>query len=85
MWGGCGQNSPPRGWLSRYYGEKMPVPSLNVGGSVQLPFSLVTILSPMLPSVAKTGNSWCARTGNHQPVLDLRDGRFERIQGVVST
>lgn len=81
----CGQNSPPRGWLSRYYGEKIPVPSLNVGGRVPLPFTFVTILSPMLPSVCKTEDSWCVRTGNHQLVFDLSDGRFERIHGVMPT
>ena len=33
----AGQERPPRGWLSRYYGEKIAVPSLAVAAECALP------------------------------------------------
>jgi asparagine synthase (glutamine-hydrolysing) len=54
----AGQDEPPRGWLSRYYAEKVPVPSLSVEVSERLPLTLVSILGPHVPSVAVSGSSW---------------------------
>ena len=76
----CGQTAPPRGWLSRYYGEKIPVPSLHAGGRMKLPATLVTILSPSEPGISKNGNTWLVRTGDQQLSFALRDGRFDSIK-----
>lgn len=40
-----GQEDPPRGWLSRYYAEKVPVPSLAVRREGAAPLVFVTVLS----------------------------------------
>ncbi len=40
-----GRDDPPRGWLSRYYGEKTPAPSLVVSRAQPLPLTFVTVLS----------------------------------------
>jgi hypothetical protein len=48
-----GRQTPPRGWLSRYYGEKEAVPSLAVEIEATCPLSLVTVFGPgpVQPSV----------------------------------
>jgi hypothetical protein len=40
-----GEDSPPRGWISRYYGEKLPAPSLAVRRREALPCTWVSVLS----------------------------------------
>ena len=41
----AGADDPPRGWLSRYYGQKTPVPSFAASINAPLPYTLVTILA----------------------------------------
>ena len=41
-----GRQEPPRGWLSRYYGEKSPAPSFAAIAHGSLPIRLVSVLSP---------------------------------------
>ncbi len=60
----AGQNDPPRGWLSRYYGEKVPVPSLSVEISKPLPITTVSILGAHIPSVSVTGSTWSVVVGD---------------------
>lgn len=42
----AGSEEPPRGWLSRYFGEKVPVPSLSVEVEAELPVRFVTAFGP---------------------------------------
>lgn len=42
----AGASEPPRGWLSRHYGVKVPVPSLTVVFEGETPLRFVTVLSP---------------------------------------
>lgn len=41
-----GAEHPPRGWLSRYYGEKIPVASVAVESAATLPLRFVTVFGP---------------------------------------
>jgi hypothetical protein len=59
----AGQDDPPRGWLSRYYGEKIPVPSLSTQVSGRLPLTLVSLLGPHVPCVTVSDSSWSVTTG----------------------
>ncbi len=67
----AGQDDPPRGWLSRYYGEKVPVPSLVVDQSVRLPLTLVSILGPHVPSVSVSASSWSVMAGDRTIEFEL--------------
>jgi hypothetical protein len=54
-----GQESPPRGWLSRHYGAKVPSPSLAAVLEGEMPLRFVTVLSPHADrSIAVNGESW---------------------------
>jgi asparagine synthase (glutamine-hydrolysing) len=54
----AGRENPPRGWLSRYYGEKIAVPSLVVDVRRQLPLVLISVLGGGQPEVLVEGNQW---------------------------
>jgi asparagine synthase (glutamine-hydrolysing) len=67
----AGQNAPPRGWLSRYYGEKVPAPSFVVDQSERLPLTLISILGPHVPSVSVSGSSWSVMAGDRTIEFEL--------------
>ncbi len=53
-----GVEDPPRGWLSRYYGEKAPVPSLAATATGPLPIAFVTLACAGNPVVHVSGDNW---------------------------
>jgi asparagine synthase (glutamine-hydrolysing) len=67
----AGQSDPPRGWLSRYYGEKVPVPSLSVEVSERLPLTMVSILGAHVPSVSVTASTWSVTAGDRVVEFEL--------------
>jgi hypothetical protein len=67
----AGQDNPPRGWLSRYYGEKVPVPSFVVEQSEHLPLTLVSILGPHVPSVSVSASSWSVMAGDRAVEFEI--------------
>jgi len=73
----AGVADPPRGWLSRYYGEKVPVPSLVVEQRSELPATFVSVLSgaPYSTSVAK--ERWTVEQHNGRIVFDMPGGRID--------
>jgi asparagine synthase (glutamine-hydrolysing) len=56
-----GQVAPPRGWQSRYYGEKQPVPSLEVIAEGLLPQVFVSVLSGEPLHREIHGETWLLR------------------------
>jgi uncharacterized heparinase superfamily protein len=42
----CGELAPPRGWISREYGDRQPAPMLIYSFDVALPWRIVTLLLP---------------------------------------
>jgi asparagine synthase (glutamine-hydrolysing) len=75
----AGVSDPPRGWLSRYYGEKRPVPSLAVERAGALPLVLVSILAPERPQVTVAGSRWTVRAAGLGVSFDLDEGRFRAV------
>jgi hypothetical protein len=72
----AGVEDPPRGWLSRYYGEKVAVPSMVVERRAWLPVTLVSVLSgaPYTTSVEK--QRWTIRQGERQVRFSIGAGRI---------
>ena len=66
-----GESDPPRGWLSRYYGEKVPVPSLSAEVSERLPLIMVSILGAHVPSLSVTGSTWSVTAGDRVVEFEL--------------
>jgi len=76
----AGADDPPRGWLSRYYGEKVAVPSLIVERRVPAPHTFVSVLSGVDYSVRVDAQRWTFSTEDRQITFDVHDGRFEALR-----
>jgi len=74
-----GSERPPRGWLSRYYGEKVPAPSLAVGLRGEAPLELVSVLAAGEPTVRVEAGRWAVESGPCRLRFRLREGRIEDI------
>jgi len=71
-----GQDKPPRGWLSRYYGEKVAVPSLAVAAAREVPATFVSVLSGgRKPKVVVDGPNWSIDMIDRCLRFQLADGR----------
>lgn len=76
----AGQEHPPRGWLSRYYGEKTAVPSLAVEVERLLPATFVSVLSGgSAPEVRVSGERWSIGVGDQHVDFRVADGRFSDV------
>jgi asparagine synthase (glutamine-hydrolysing) len=69
-----GQEVPPRGWLSRYYGEKMAVPSLAVERAAPVPATFVSVLSAGVPSIRVEKGHWHAQAGSSTADFQIAEG-----------
>ncbi|MEZ4393393.1 MAG: alginate lyase family protein [Polyangiales bacterium] len=70
-----GVESPPRGWLSRYFGERVPVTSAAVASArAALPWTRVTVVSASAPEVGVNGEAWTVHTPEAVARFRLRDG-----------
>jgi asparagine synthase (glutamine-hydrolysing) len=72
----AGQEAPPRGWLSRYYGEKVAAPSFAIEHMGQLPFIFVSILGAGKPEVKVTEGHWSVTAGHNHAAFRIDDGRL---------
>lgn len=72
----AGREQPPRGWLSRYYGEKVAVPSMAVEERSAFPTTLVSVLCAGAPAVAVHAEHWRVSAGPLSVEFDLRNGRL---------
>jgi hypothetical protein len=77
---------PPRGWLSRYYGEKIPAPSLAVTQTGPVPLCFVSILAGVPPQVEVDNGAWIIATPQSRIRFKLDEGQIsdvvsERISG----
>ena len=81
-----GSLGKPRGWAARYYGEKIPVPSLVATDTSNGPILFVSVLGAGKPSVLVAGEQWSIRTGDSNTAVRFRivAGRFEEISLVPS-
>lgn len=74
-----GSERPPRGWLSRYYGEKIPVPSLAATASGPVPLSFVTVACPGVPLIHVSGDDWTIAAAEKNIRVRIQDGSFGNI------
>jgi asparagine synthase (glutamine-hydrolysing) len=75
----AGQSSPPRGWLSRYYGEKEPAPSLAVVQEGDVPLTFVSVLSSGRCQTQIAAANWTVRSAAATLRFKLEEGRFGDI------
>jgi hypothetical protein len=75
----AGQDDTPRGWLSRYYGEKVPVASLVSEVAGPCPLTFVTVLGAERPALQWDGETYRAHAGGKTVSFRLRNGLFEDI------
>jgi asparagine synthase (glutamine-hydrolysing) len=66
----AGCEKPPRGWVSRYYGEKYPTPSLAIERTAELPSTFVSVLCAEEPRIEVRNGSWSVS-------IDTRRADFE--------
>ena len=70
-----GADKPPRGWLSRYYGEKVAVPSLVVERRRALPTTFVSILSGAPYTTVANDQRWAIDQGGRRVTFTIDGGR----------
>jgi asparagine synthase (glutamine-hydrolysing) len=75
-----GADGPPRGWHSRYYGEKRAVPSLVVERTGVIPITAVSLLSGGRPEVEVADGRWAVRLRDLVARFTLADGRFKDVR-----
>jgi asparagine synthase (glutamine-hydrolysing) len=80
----AGHDDPPEGWLSRYYGDKQPVPSLSVAVEKKCPISFVTVLGAGTPRAERLSNRWRFTANNSAIDLVLEDGLMRFPNGAAS-
>jgi asparagine synthase (glutamine-hydrolysing) len=76
----AGAQDPPRGWTSRYYGEKVPVPSLAVERVAPLPITLISVLAPGRPEVRVEAGRYHVACGASRVRFQLDDGRISAVE-----
>jgi asparagine synthase (glutamine-hydrolysing) len=75
----AGQEDPPRGWLSRYYGEKILVPSLVVEKTAELPLTFVSVLSGGTSSATVANGRWRVAHGDSAIEFTIQGQRFGNV------
>jgi Heparinase II/III-like protein/Heparinase II/III N-terminus len=68
-----GSEQPIRGWLSRYYGEKIPVPSFEVSVRREFPCRIVTVLAAVPASWSVVDGRWNVRSSGVEAELAIGD------------
>jgi asparagine synthase (glutamine-hydrolysing) len=75
----CGSEDPPRGWLSRYYGERVPAPSLVATETGPLPIQFVTLAGSGNPVVNVLGDEWTIAVEEKTIHFQIDAGAFRNI------
>ncbi|MHB8872432.1 MAG: heparinase II/III family protein [Myxococcaceae bacterium] len=70
----AGAEHPPRGWVSRYYGERRPAPSLVVERTAKVPITLVTVLGAGEPMLELDGGVFSVTQQARVVRFRVRDG-----------
>lgn len=71
-----GQEEPPRGWLSRFYAERVPAPSLAVEVRGVLPLTFITVMGAGRPTLSAQGGRYEVRQGDTLVRLGIEAGRL---------
>ena len=75
----AGTVDPPRGWHSRYYGEKTAVPSLVATAHAPLPLTRVSLLSGREFTVSTDGPRWNVAIPGVVCRFSIADGKFSDV------
>ena len=75
----AGGDRPPRGWLSRYYAEKVPAPSLVVVQAGEAPLEFVTVLSAGAPRITLQQGRWQVVGGQSAVSFGILDSRLTHV------
>jgi hypothetical protein len=76
----AGAEQPPRGWLSRHYGQKVAVPSLVVEQRVPAPATFVSVLSGTGYDVTMVADKWQLRTAGIVATFDIGKHLVESVR-----
>lgn len=79
-----GQQSPPRGWLSRYYAEKVPAPSLAVELEARLPLTLITVMGSGRPTLEREGGGYAVLQGDSRVRVAIDDGHLSFLGRTIT-
>jgi asparagine synthase (glutamine-hydrolysing) len=74
-----GGENPARGWLSRYYGEKVPVPSLAASQSGPVPITFVTLAGAAEPVTTVDGDLWTVTVNESAVSFRILSGSIENV------
>jgi hypothetical protein len=74
-----GQEDPPRGWLARYYGKKVPVASLATEVTGACPLTFISVLGADRPTLELDGDTYRARAAGKAVSFRVRGGLIEDI------
>jgi hypothetical protein len=74
-----GAEEPPRGWLSRYYGEKIAVPSYVTTVTAGTPLSMITVLAGTSFDVHVDPRGWRIATPGGAISFNPSGGTFEAV------
>jgi asparagine synthase (glutamine-hydrolysing) len=69
-----GQESPPRGWLSRYYARKVPVPSFAVEREGPCPLTFLSVLGAGTPELRRLNDEYIVVGPSANVRFRLEDG-----------
>lgn len=76
----AGGEDPPRGWLSRYYGEKVAVPSLVARYRGAVPSEWVSVLSGGSHTLTGGDGVWTVRSGQTEVAFRSVEGVFTDVR-----
>lgn len=74
-----GSEEPPRGWLSRYYAEKVAVPSFAATIDEAVPVTAISVLAGAKYELSVSAGTWTIATANGNASFRLDDGRFATV------
>ncbi|EYF03872.1 asparagine synthase (glutamine-hydrolyzing) [Chondromyces apiculatus] len=78
-----GQEDPPRGWLSRHYAEKVPVPSLAVVQHGTAPLTFLSVLSAGRPEIRIDGDRVTVSSWPSGPSGEPLTASFQVLEGRI--
>ena len=81
----AGASDPPRGWMSRHYAHKVPVPSFAVERKGELPLAVVSVLCQGKPRVQVSGGMWSVFTESSSVEFALGEGELTSCSIRVSS
>lgn len=75
-----GRMDPPRGWQSRFYGERLPTPSVAVRGTRALPATSLTLIGEGSLRFGREGEHWWVESAGRHASFTLHEGRITAVE-----